>query len=358
MDLAPGAGAGVLYAGMTDDGSKVFFTTTNSLVGSDGDTSADLYQAQVSGAGALTLTLLSPGDGSSLRPVPNSGGNNWNAVGGASANHCGAVPIGGGAAVAGEDGTVYFLSPEEIGGEGVEDEPNLFVAQPGDAPELVATLEPDNPAVLDAVADNEVHHWSDFQVSGNGSFAAFPSALELTPPYENDGFEMIYRHTTANGSIACASCISTEESPSADASLPSRGLGLTEDGQVYFNTTDALVMRDTNGNLDAYEYKESGDPQEIEFLISTGFSAFPSSLLTVTSDGRDAFFFTRKELVARDANGQAMKIYDAREDGGVFVVPPSPPCAASDECHGASSVVPPPPPIGSYKGTGGQAKRG
>jgi NHL repeat len=359
VDLAPGAGAGVLYAGMTDDGSSVFFTTTDSLVGGDGDSSADLYRAQVSGAGALTLSLLSTGNDSGCDPVANGGGNNWNAVGGASANTCGAVPIAGGAGVAGGDGTVYFLSPEEIGGQGTENQPNLFVVKPGDAAALVATLEPNNPAVLDAVADNEVHRWSDFQVSGNGAYAVFPSSEELTPPYENDGFEMIYRYWTEDGSIACASCISTEESPTADASLPSQGLGLTEDGRVFFNTTDALVMRDTNGKLDAYEYKQSGDPQENgNSLVSTGFSAFPSSLLTVTSDGRDAFFFTREVLVQRDVNGQAMKIYDARADGGVFVVPPPPPCAASDECHGPSSAVAPPPPIGSYKGTGGNVKSG
>ena len=207
VDLAPGASAGVLYAGMTDDGSSVFFTTTNSLVGGDADSSADLYRAQVSGAGALTLSLLSTGNGSGCDPVANSGGNNWNAVGGASADNCGAVPIAGGAGVGGGDGTAYFLSPEEIGGQGTENQPNLFVVSPGDAAELVATLEPDNPAVLDAVADNEVHRWSDFQVSPNGAYAVFPSSEELTAPYENDGFEMIYRYWTDTGSVACASCI-------------------------------------------------------------------------------------------------------------------------------------------------------
>ena len=359
VDLAPGASAGVLYAGMTDDGSSVFFATTNSLAGADGDSSADLYEAHVSGTGVSTLTLLSTGNGSGCDPVPNSNGNNWNAVGGASPNTCGAVPIAGGAGVAGEEATVHFLSPEKLGGQGVENQPNLFVVKQGGAPDLIGTLEADNPAVVAAVADNEVHDWSNFQVSENGDYAVFPSSQELTPPYENDGFEMIYRHATNGGSIACASCISTEESPLADASLPSRGLGLTEDGRVFFNTTDALVMRDTNGKLDAYQFKQSGDPQENgNSLISTGFSAFPSSLLTVTRDGTDAFFFTREELVERDANGQAMKIYDARAGGGTFIVPPPAPCAASDECHGPSSPVAPPPPIGSYKGSGGNVNPG
>ena len=61
VDLAPTTTAGVLYAGMTEDGRKIFFTTTDALTGGDTDTSADLYQAEVDGAGSLKLTLLSTG---------------------------------------------------------------------------------------------------------------------------------------------------------------------------------------------------------------------------------------------------------------------------------------------------------
>jgi len=92
-------------------------------------------------------------------------------------------------------------------------------------------------------------------------------------------------------------------------------------------------------------------------LISTGTSSYPSGLLGVTSDGKDAFFFSRETLVANDRNGEAMKIYDAREGGGFFVIPPPPGCAASDECHGPGTRAQAPPQIGSYKGTGGQAKK-
>ena len=49
-----------------------------------------------------------------------------------------------------------------------------------------------------------------------------------------------------------------------------------------------------------------------------------------------------------------MKIYDARREGGFFEIPPSPPCAASDECHGPSTQAAPAPALGTFKGTGGQ----
>ena len=51
-----------------------------------------------------------------------------------------------------------------------------------------------------------------------------------------------------------------------------------------------------------------------------------------------------------------MKIYDARDDGGFFILPAPPPCAASDECHGPGTPVAPPPQIGSYVGAGGNAQ--
>src|SRR5262249_29668782 len=91
-------------------------------------------------------------------------------------------------------------------------------------------------------------------------------------------------------------------------------------------------------------------------LISTGYSSAPSSLLSVTRDGTDAFFFTREVLVPNDDNGETMKVYDARAGGGFFKLPQGQPCAASDECHGPSSQAAPPPNIGSHEGKGLRSK--
>ena len=71
--------------------------------------------------------------------------------------------------------------------------------------------------------------------------------------------------------------------------------------------------------------------------ISTGTSPFDSSLLGVSANGNDVYFFTRDTLVPQDENGELVKIYDARGIGGFYVTPEPPPCKASDECHGAGS---------------------
>ena len=78
IDLTPGATHGALYDGMTADGSKVFFTTVDPLSGADRhDTSADIYQAEVSGLGrqpdpGLDRPRDGPGNTDSCDPVANS----------------------------------------------------------------------------------------------------------------------------------------------------------------------------------------------------------------------------------------------------------------------------------------------
>ena len=360
VDLAPGTTTGVLYDGMSLDGTRVFYSTRDKLTAADTDNSADIYEADVTGTGPVTPKLVSVGSGGPSNDdacTPAGEPTEWNSVSGP--GRCDAVGLAGGAGVAG-DGTVYFLSPELLAGagNGTADQPNLYVVRPGSAPRFVATVDSsvgksppliDDPMVVHAVNDNEVHRWSDFQTTANGRFALLSSRQPLTESYDNGGFRMVYRYDAAGDEIACASCLPTEGLPTSDASLPTHGLGITDDGRAFFDSNDQLVMRDTNGKEDAYEWKEGALS-----LISTGFSAFPSSLLTVTSDGNDAFFFTRETLVANDHNGEAMKIYDARREGGFFEIPSSPPCAASDECHGPSTRAAPAPSLGTFNGTGGQ----
>ena len=150
IDLMPTTTSGALFAGMTDEGSKVFFTSADPLTADDEDTGADLYVADVTPSGA-TLSRVStgagagphgPGNSDSCNPVPNSAHSHWNALD-AGQEDCGVVAIGGGGGIAPEDGTAYFLSPELLDGpaHGIQDAPNLYVARPGAAPKFVTTLE-------------------------------------------------------------------------------------------------------------------------------------------------------------------------------------------------------------------------
>ena len=146
IDLTPGSPDGALYDGMSSDGTKVYFTTADVPAGaSDGDTSADIYRADVTNSDA-TLTRVSTGTGGtgdtdSCNPAANTIRTHWNTVG--PDPNCDAVAVGGGGGVASGDGSIYFLSPELLdgGSNGVPNAPNLYVARPGSAPHFIRTLE-------------------------------------------------------------------------------------------------------------------------------------------------------------------------------------------------------------------------
>ena len=148
IDLTPGTTTGALYDGMTADGSIVYFTTRDPLATAsdqDTDTSADIFRADVSRA-------AQPSPGSRrwqrrrqwrrLRPGPEAP-TNTGTPSQVAPTDCSAVAIGGGGGVASDTGAIYFLSPEQLDGSanGTPDAPNLYVAQPGSAPQYVVTLE-------------------------------------------------------------------------------------------------------------------------------------------------------------------------------------------------------------------------
>jgi sugar lactone lactonase YvrE len=365
IDLTPGAADGALFDGMTADGSRVFFTTVDALSGADTDTSADVYRADV-GAGAATIASLSTASGSgssdACEPVPGGGRAHWNVV--EATEDCSAVAIGGG--VGSGSGSTYFLSPERlVPGQGVVDQPNLYLARPGAAPRFVATMSPDDLAVEASVTAAEVPDTADFQVTGNGRYAAFPSALALTGD-GSSGLAEVYRYDAEASQLACASCSPTRSATTHAAALASDGSSLSEAGQVFFDSEEALTLRDTDRTGDVYEWEPGGtggcgpsDPNYSDptgsclALISAGSGINASSLLGASADGTDAFIFTHDSLAPQDRNGPLVKIYDARVNGGFFDVPAPPPCAASDECHGAGSQSPGPPSITTTTGRPG-----
>jgi hypothetical protein len=205
----------------------------------------------------------------------------------------------------------------------------------------------DNPLVAHAVSAAETRSSSDFQVTPSGNDAVFVSTLPLTG-FDSGRKEEIFRYDSAAG-LDCVSCNPIGARPPADTLLNRFGSNLADDGRVFFTTADPLTLRDSNEKKDAYEW-ENGAQQ----LISTGNSAGDSSLLSVSSDGADALFFTRQKLVPEDQNGASVRLYAAREGGGFPFGPPEFQCAASDECHGPSSIPAAPLSAATTAGAPGQ----
>jgi hypothetical protein len=210
----------------------------------------------------------------------------------------------------------------------------------------------DNPIVLHGVNEAGTRHTGDFQVNPSGDDGAFVTAVPLTG-YTNNGHEEVFRYDAPEEAIACVSCNPTGARSIGESGLARNGLSLTDDGRVFFDTSDPVVPDDLDNREDVYEWSEG----EVH-LISTGLSPFNSSLLTASADGKDAFFFTRDTLVKQDLNGSLVKVYDARENGGFPYTPPEVECKASDECHGAGTPSPEAAKINTITGTGGNHEPG
>ena len=211
----------------------------------------------------------------------------------------------------------------------------------------------DNPAVQHAVHESGKRRWSDFQITPDGRHAVFASGRSLTG-YPTLGRLEIYRYDTQSDELECASCGTTLAPAKTNTTLSSYGLNLTNDGRVFFTSREGLVLSDTNEKLDAYQWNGGLEVDK----ISTGRSSYDSKLLSVSADGTDAYFFTRDVLVPTDENGGAVKVYDARVDGGYLQGSHRLPCAASDECHGPGTPQPPSPNINSVTGAGPQQAPG
>jgi len=372
-----GVNHAVKFLGMTPDGSNVFFTSEEQLIAEDKDESADLYMWSES---SESLTLVSKGDNSGNAGEAGQADNcsaSWAAKCGVQPNanyEWSLLPGGeGGNGIADSaitpGGDIYFYSPEQLdGNKGLVGGQNLYDYREGKA-QFVATFKPEQkcrPADLNSAilcAEGPIVR---FEATPNDSRAAFLTATQLTS-YDNAGHIEMYVFTPSSGEIVCASCRPDGQAPTDDVKASQDGRFITNDGRVFFSTADSLVPQDTNEGIDVYEFVD-GRSQLITpgtgtataaggSLNISGFAEKPG-LVGVSNDGTDVYFDTFDVLTAEDHNGNFLKFYDARVNGGFAQPTPVPPCRAAEECHGAGSSAPALPTQGTAAGiSGGNAKQ-
>ena len=105
-----------------------------------------------------------------------------------------------------------------------------------------------------------------------GGVLLFQSEADLTG-FDPEGVPQIYRYDSAAGRLHCLSCVAAATTVSGAAletvSLeqaappalypPSLLANLTPDGKrAFFESTEALVARDSDGLRDVYEWEEQG----------------------------------------------------------------------------------------------------
>jgi len=275
---------------------------------------------------------------------------------------------------------VYFVSTEDLAEGATAGQPNLYLHEDGQPVSLVATLDPADVSERNFFAAIGLRpNKRATRVTPDGRFLVFMSRARLTgydsrdldsgePNYE------VFRYDAQAGSVVCVSCNPTGARPSGRllvgenrtfglwgaAQIPtwpsqlyaSRALS-NDGGRVFFESTDALVERDTNGKRDVYQWELEGTggciARSAEFdsssggcisLISTGKDGKDTEFVDASADGSEVFIRTGEKLVPQDPG--LIDIYVARVEGGFPSPPENPVPCEGEACQPAAPPVMPP----------------
>jgi hypothetical protein len=213
------------------------------------------------------------------------------------------------------------------------------------------------------------------RVTPDGRTVMFSASSPLTS-YPNNNMTELYLYDATSPLSAsnpvCVSCNPSGAPATSGAVLARRGEvspyiqlprrttflthNLSDSGsRVFFQSQEALVSGDVNGQNDVYEWERVGtgscestsagfSEQDggCLYLISTGQRMERSYFGNADPEGKNVFFFTREPLVGQDKD-ENFDLYDARAEGGIEAQNPPPlsvPCAEESACRGPSSSVP------------------
>jgi hypothetical protein len=316
------------YAGMANDGSRVYFTTTQQLVNGDTDQTGDLYECEIPPGAPAPVGSANPC--ASLTEVTHS-------VSGADVQSVVNVS---------EDGSrVYFVAKGALAANlgsndatPVTGDENLYVwqkdaAHPAGQTTFIAKLEANDIGGAQSTAD--------------GRYLIFSTPSRLLAS-DTDEAADVYRYDADTHGLLRLSTDSSGtggNGPGFEARLPtgnthafpalrSRPTAMTSDAStVIFETAEALSPADTDGVTDVYEWHEG----QVSLISNGGGILYGSG---ITPSGQDIFFKTAQPLTAGDS-GTEEDVYDARIGGG-FPVTAAQPCSG-EACQGSAPPQPQPP---------------
>jgi hypothetical protein len=290
----------------------------------------------------------------------------------------------------------YFDSREALDDGAVAGQRNLYLHQGGEN-RFIATLEEDA-----LVTSHSPFHRAS-RVTPDGKGLAFMSSKSLTGYDNTDAVTgkpvpEVFLYDAEADELLCASCNPSGARPVGKEMVPWHGMAddyregfpsnefaaawiptwewslnelhpLSEDGnRLFFNSFDALLPHDTNGEQDVYQWEAPGtgsckvgapgySPQNggCVSLISTGqdFSARAIErpvFVDASADGSTVFFRTASSIHPEDPG--LIDIYAARVGGGF--PPPAEPAGCEGESCQAPPAAPndPTPASASFRGAG------
>lgn len=306
-----------IYQGSTADGSHVYFQTTEILEPTDTDAYLDVYDRS---GGATTQVSLGP----------NSSNGPWDA------NFSG---------VSADGSKVWFMTREAVvAGDtdgGCEDSLGNPTLQCLDVYERSG-----GSTTWVSTGGNGAFEASFATASQNGSKVFFQSAESLTADDADGGAQDVFQRSGGTTTLISTGPLGGTGNYSSDLAA------ISQDGvRVFFHTYESLVSEDNDGNWqDVYE-RYGGETTLISTGPATTNQAAIAFLDSTTADGTKAFFHTDEKLVAADTDA-AEDIYVStptlsgypRPKGAtpaVFsLVPAYQPCVTGNNAHGAPLTYP------------------
>jgi Tol biopolymer transport system component len=249
------------YRGASSDGSHVFFESNEQISGADTDTSQDVYDWSGSGPAALVSTGPSGGNG-----APN-------------ATYAG---------TSGTGGRAYFETSEAVDPVADTDTVrDVYERSNGETTTLISTGPTDGNGPKPALFE-----WA--SPDGSSSSVIFSTEETLTVGDTDGGAQDLYRRSGTETTLISTGPEGSSGPPSASFEDASK-----DGSHVYFSTAEALLGEDEDANADIY--LRSGTETA---LVSTGTiggnGAFSAGLFGVSADGSMGFFVTRERLAADD----------------------------------------------------------
>ena len=373
--------AGV-FQGASEDGSKVFFLTSQSLVNGDDDDTPDLYEAEVGGgSGHEEVTRLvqvshdpNLGEGADVQGVARvseDGSHVYFVAHGILTGE--ASPVGDVARSGADNLYVYNTETNQTAfiGDLCSGAETSGVVSDLECPQNLNSEPPENGGLND-LADWQTKDARPVDVNNcepsedeceAGRYLVFTSDADLTPD-DTSSVAQVFKYDAKEATLVRVSVgqdgfnddgnVGNEAASIAyplytENQNPAPRLGSVSGNGLYvaFQSGTALTPQALSGYPNVYEYEDGkvsliSDGQD----RTSGLGGMPStSLLGLDESGTDIFFTTADQLAPQDGDTQ-VDTYDARINGG-FPAPAGYSACEGDGCQGALASTPMLPAVGS-----------
>jgi hypothetical protein len=279
----------VIFNAVSNDGTKVFFSTAESLVAADTDKVRDVYERNTTTGETILVSGGAPSCGvCGNREIP--------------ATFVGATPSGS---------KVFFATDEKLTEADGDEASDIYVRDPSAAGPTLATPAGSAPVTFQGA-------------SADGTKVIFESADKLAAG-DGDIETDIYERDLSAETTKLVSAAGTCPALMAEECAPIYRAATADGSRVFFETRAQLTGADQDSSQDVYEWSAASGNST---LLSTseegeeGDGEFNAVYAGSAAEGSEVFFETSESLAAEDAEKEASNDVYERSGGVTTLLTP------------------------------------